>query len=77
MVCPDKEHPEPIAQASRAGRIQFWDEHSTDAGDTAQPAQLTPLGRRIAGLEPWPGPEQEEGFPGLTADWRALGAARL
>ena len=68
---------EAIAQASRAGRIQFWDEHSTDAGDTAQPTQLTPLGRCIAGLDPWPGPEREEGFRGLTADWSPARAARL
>ena len=72
--------------AARASRIQFWSERKAGNGNAerdvgqatrSQPlAELSEMGKRIAGVDPWEG-EEREGFHGLTDEWTAGAVARL
>jgi hypothetical protein len=67
---------QPVRGSFRSDRIKLWETHLRSA---AHPAVLSPVARRIIGVDAWGGKERE-GFDGLAADWRAadaVAAARL
>jgi hypothetical protein len=80
--------PAPAQQDAESleGRRAFWQERQAGNGNAEkeagmqtreQPvAELGPLQRQIAGIDPWEG-EGGEPFNGLTADWTPEVAARL
>ena len=79
--------PAPAAQDedARSGNIRFWQDRLAGNGNAdnergqqtrAQPqAKLSPQGQKLAGLVPWEGPEEEQGYRGLSADWTVEAAA--